>query len=358
MSARMPYGRAYLDPTVPATVCKVLGRTLYVGGVRASVTEAQLQERFSEYGGVAEIQINRVNDTALLTMGSHAEAYAAREAMRTEATLRNGMPIKVGWRCAFGPKSAFNFHLGISTIELSVLTPDDRHALTATPAGGFGPAVAVVGGAVVEEPGTAVYRNEAATLQYTAHAPLDRQPPVASLSLQTHATGPGWPPRMPLASPPPPPDFASLSDARNVKDAGHHSFYRGNSRGRGFHGHRAHGERRHSQHPPPPPPPPANLFNEQNISHAATPLYSPNNHTPSGPPPPHFHQQLQADRPPYAPPRYGPGARPPRRPRSRSPARSRSRSPDSRQRPRLNQDHGWPRQTADGRTVDEFGRDL
>jgi hypothetical protein len=34
----------------------VLGRTLYVGGIRANVTEAQLEERFLTFGKVAHLQ--------------------------------------------------------------------------------------------------------------------------------------------------------------------------------------------------------------------------------------------------------------------------------------------------------------
>ncbi|KAI9595678.1 hypothetical protein BDF19DRAFT_441239 [Syncephalis fuscata] len=147
-------GRVQPDVSIDKTQLKVLGRTLYVGGIQEQIMEHDLNERFGVFGIIDHIEMDRSTATALVTMNSHAIAKQARESLRTNATLNNGLSIKVGWRCAFGPKSRFDFQQGHSIIPLNELTLNDQQYLRDAPVGGYDATItSLIGGVSVEEPG-------------------------------------------------------------------------------------------------------------------------------------------------------------------------------------------------------------
>jgi hypothetical protein len=97
----------------------------------------------------------------------------------------------VGWRCAFGPKSCFDFQQGYSVIALSELTSEDYHYLRHAPVGGYESNAPLAGGVCIEEPGeqgsigalcatvpvnTALYNNDNSMINlYTGQSTLNQQ---------------------------------------------------------------------------------------------------------------------------------------------------------------------------------------
>ncbi|KAI8055048.1 hypothetical protein BDF22DRAFT_675086 [Syncephalis plumigaleata] len=155
-SMSYPNSTKYIKPdtTIDDQKIKVLGRTLYIGGVQEQITEHDLNERFSVFGSVNCIKIDRSTKSAILTMHSHSMAKLARETLRTNAVLPDGTSIKVsGMEMCFGPKACFDFQQGYSIIALSELTSENHHYLQHAPIGGYEPTAPLTGGVSLEEPG-------------------------------------------------------------------------------------------------------------------------------------------------------------------------------------------------------------
>ena len=76
-----------------------MGRNLYVGNLRYTVTESALSDKFAAYGTVKSVELitdrvtGRSKGFGFIEMASDAEAHAAIESL--DGTDYDGQPIKV-----------------------------------------------------------------------------------------------------------------------------------------------------------------------------------------------------------------------------------------------------------------------
>ncbi|KAJ3415326.1 hypothetical protein HDV05_005196 [Chytridiales sp. JEL 0842] len=138
---------AVLDPDCPPDAIKILSRTVYCGGITPVLTQDKLREVFSSCGGnVDTVIVNYAKFNCFVKFFSRAEAEVARVGL--DRRVVEGVTLKVGWGCGFGPKDIFDYRTGVSIYPLAKMTETDKRWISTSGRGG-GP---LQGGTVVEEP--------------------------------------------------------------------------------------------------------------------------------------------------------------------------------------------------------------
>ncbi|KAK9450945.1 uncharacterized protein V1518DRAFT_404014 [Limtongia smithiae] len=138
-----------MDTTMPPDCIKVMSRTLFVGGVPQTMSEAELIAVFEQCRPVQSVIMNKDKRCAFLKVYRREDAEAIKDTMETYHG--DDFTLRCRWGVGFGPRDCCEYSAGISTIPIARLTDADKRWVTTAEYGGTG-GRKLMPGMVVEEP--------------------------------------------------------------------------------------------------------------------------------------------------------------------------------------------------------------
>lgn len=135
------------DGNLPPGTIGVYSRTIFIGGVPHSMTEAELARILRPYAEVQSVILNSERKHAFVKVYSRPEAEQVIQAF----SVSHPSGLRARWGVGYGPRDCCNYQDGVSTIPLSRLTDADKRWAVSAQWGGTGGAP-LVPGMFIEEP--------------------------------------------------------------------------------------------------------------------------------------------------------------------------------------------------------------